>query len=278
MHVIGVDADYVRNQIAAGRWQAWGRRVVALTTGPLSSEQIAWLAVLDGGPDCVLAGLSALERYGLTGFGTDRMETAVPKDGHPARHDLFVRRESRRLDPAAVHPVKRPPTRRLPVAVVDALQSIATPVRGCALLAALVQQRLVRPGLLRELLLETRTLRHRKTYIRVAGDIEGGAHSLTEIDFVRLAREAGVGRPLGQSIRVDRSGRRRYVDAEFRGFFVEVDGALHLKPLVWWEDMFRQNELVLSHKPVLRFPSVGIYLRRDDVIEQLRAAARRWPD
>ena len=277
LRAIGVDADYVRNQIAARRWQAWGPRVVALTTGPLTSEQVAWLAVLDGGPECVLAGLSALERYGLTGFGADRVQTAVPKDGHGARHDLFARRECRRLDPSAVHPAKRPPTMRLPVAIVDALQNIGSATRGCALLAALVQQRIARPELLRDLLLDAGTLRFRRLYLQVAGDIEGGAHSLTEIDFVRLARQAGIGRPIGQAVRVDRSGRRRYVDAEFRGFFVEVDGAVHLKPLAWWDDMFRQNELVIADKPVLRFPSVGIYLRRDAVVAQLKAAATRWP-
>jgi hypothetical protein len=277
LRALGVGADYVRNQIRAGRWQSWGRRVVALTTGPLSPEQVKWLAVLDGGPDCVLAGLNALERYGLTGFPSDRVQTAVPKDGSPTRHDLFVRRECRRLHAGAVHPGKRPPTMRLDVAIVDALQTMTSPLRGCALLAALVQQRIVRPESLRGPLLDAPTLRHRRTYLRVAGDIEGGAHSLTEIDFIRLAREAGIDRPIGQAVRIDRHGRRRYVDAEFRGFFVEVDGAVHLRPLAWWDDMFRQNDLVLSDKPVLRYPSVGIYLRRRDVVVQLRAAAARWP-
>lgn len=272
----GIGSDYVRNQLRARRWQAWTRRVIGVTTGPLTTEQIAWLAVLDGGPNCVLAGLSALSRYGLSGFDVDRVQTAVPKNGHGARHALFVRRECRRLDASGVHPAKRPPTMRLSVAVIDALENMTSPLRGCALLAAVVQQRIVRSDALRGLVLDTATLRHRRTYLRMAGDIEGGAHSLTEIDFGRLAREAGVGRPIRQAVRLDRYGRRRYLDAEFGGFVAEVDGALHLKPLAWWEDMFRQNEIVLAHKPVLRFPSVGIYLRRDQVVAQLRAAATRW--
>lgn len=277
LHAAGVDADYVRNQIRAGRWQAWGRRVIAVTTGPLSADQVAWLAVLDGGPDCVIAGLSALERYGLSGFTLDRVHTAVPKNGRPGRHDLFVRRECRRLDAAAVHPAKRPSTMRIELAVVDALQHMTSRLRGCALLAALVQQRLVRPDLLRGLLTGATTLRNRKLYLSVAGDIEGGAHSLTEVDFTRLAREARIRPPVLQSVREDGDGRRRYVDADFDGFLVEVDGAMHLRPLAWWDDMFRQNQLVIAHKPVLRFPSVGIYLSRDKVIAQLKAAAARWP-
>jgi hypothetical protein len=277
LRALGVDADYVRNQIDAGRWQAWGRRVVGLTTGPLSVEQVAWLAVLDGGPMCVIAGVSALERYGLAGFAVDRVQTAVPKDARPARHDLFIRRECRRLGPSSVHPAKRPPTMRLDLAIVDALQNMASPVRGCALLAALVQQRIVAADRLHRIVGGVATLRRRNVYLRVVRDIEGGSHSLTEIDFVRLAREAGIERPVRQAVRVDGFGRRRYVDAEFRGFFVEVDGAVHLRPLAWWDDMMRQNELVLTGKPVLRFPSVGIYLRRGDILAQLRAAAARWP-
>src|SRR3954452_398030 len=98
---LGADADYIRNQAAAGRWQAWGANVVALHTGPLTDEQVAWLAVLDGGDDCALAGLSALHQLGLSGFAVDRVQTAVPAGaGRPMRHDLFVRRGLRRLTTA----------------------------------------------------------------------------------------------------------------------------------------------------------------------------------
>jgi hypothetical protein len=96
------------------------------------------------------------------------------------------------------------------------------------------------------------TLPHRASYLAVAGDIEGGARSLTEIDFRLLARLAGLPTPRGQAVRLDRLGRRRYLDADFGTFAVEVDG------------------------PTLRFPLVGIYLQRDRVVDQLRAAGQRW--
>src|SRR4051795_13683922 len=125
---LGADADYIRNQAAAGRWQAWGANVVALHTGPLADEQVAWLAVLDGGDDCVLAGLSALHQLGLTGFVVDRVQTAVPAGaGRPMRHDLFLRRVSRRLTPAAVHPVRLPPQMRATAALLDAPQNNQPP-------------------------------------------------------------------------------------------------------------------------------------------------------
>jgi hypothetical protein len=166
---------------------------------------------------------------------------------------------------------------RLPVALLDALESIGLPLRGCALLAAVVQQRLVKAGGLYPLLLGERTIPHRALYLRVAGDIAGGAHSLLEIDFRRLARRAGVPAPRGQAVRTDGSGRRRYLDADFGGYAVEVDGAVHLRPLSWWDDTWRLNEVMLAGKPTLRFPSVGIYLRPADVVDQLRRAAARWP-
>jgi hypothetical protein len=274
---LGVDSDQVRNHIRGGRWQAWGRRVVALNRGPLSDEQISWYAVLDGGDGCVLAGLSALHASGLKGFNVERLQTAVPLGRTPARHELFVRRECRRLVPEAVHPARRPPMMRVEPAILDALEHMTLPLRGCALLAAVVQQRLIPAARLRPLIAEASTLRHRANYFRIAGDIEGGSHSLAEINFLALARAAGICPPRRQAVRLDAHGKRRYLDADFGGFSVEVDGAVHLKPLTWWDDMFRHNDIVLGSKPVLRFPSVGIYLSRAAVIAQLRQAAVRWP-
>ena len=278
LRALGADADYIRNQVAACRWQLWGEKVVSLHTGPLSDEQVAWLAVLDGGADCALAGLSALHRLGLTGFSVERLQTAVPAGaGRPARQELFIRRISRRLTPDSLHPVRQPPQMRAQVALLDALESTRLPLRGCALLAAVVQQRLLRPDVIRPLIDAERTLPNRRLYLRTSGDIEGGAHSLTEIDFLRLARRAGIPAPIGQAVRLDRLGRRRYLDADFGAFAVEVDGAIHLRPMVWWDDMFRANDVVIRQKPLLRFPSVGIYLKSDDVVAQLRAAHQRWP-
>ena len=252
------------------------RRVIALQNGPLSPEQVAWFAVLDGGAECVLDGFSALHEQGLQGFPIDRVQTAVPLSGRPGRHELYVRRRSRRLTAEVVHPVRRPPTVRVGPAIVSALEQTELPLRGCALLAAVVQQRMIRAGDLRPLIVGTTTLPHRPLYVAASGDIEGGAHSLLEIDFRHLARRADIPAPRGQSVRGDARGRRRYLDADFGPFGVEVDGALHLRPLAWWDDMWRLNDVVIGGKPMLRFSSVGIRLDADRVVEQLRRAAQRW--
>jgi hypothetical protein len=274
--VFGVSHATIRSNLAAGRWRRLSRGVIALHNGPLTSEQVTWFAVLDGGDDCVLAGLTALNGYGLQGFPVPRLQLAVPISGRPGRHELYVRRRSRRLDAAAIHPARRPRAMRREVALVDALEQLTLPLRGCALLAAVVQQRLLPASSVAGLLMAERTLARRALYLAVTRDIEGGSHSLLEIDFLKLARRAGVSPPVRQAVRTDHSGRRRYLDADFDTFAVEVDGAVHLRPATWWDDMFRQNSIVLTGKPVLRFASVAVRLHPDAVIAQLREAWARW--
>ena len=119
--------------------------------------------------------------------------------------------------------------------------------------------------------------RHHALLAHVLGDIAGGAHSFAEIDLGKLARKARLPAPRRQSFRVDQHGRRRWLDAEFEGFFVEVDGAVHLRPLSYWDDMERQNDLVIiTGKPILRFASVAIRLFPEIVIAQLTAAHTRF--
>lgn len=254
---LGISGDVIAGHIAAGRWRAVGRHVIATHTGRLDGEQRLWLAVLDGGDGCVLTGLTVLAAAGLTGFEVDRVTAAVPQTGSARRTDDYVRRRSRRVTPENIHPARTPPQLRVAPALLDALQHIGSPLKGSALMAAVVQQRLLPATALRPLVAYAATLPHRANYVLVAGDIEGGAHSLLEIDFRKLARWAGLPPPRGQQVRRDSAGRRRYLDADFDDFAVEVDGAVHLRPLTWWDDMWRQNDIVLAGTPVLRFASIG---------------------
>jgi hypothetical protein len=119
-------------------------------------------------------------------------------------------------------------------------------------------------------------VRHCQTLRAVMADIQGGADSLSEIDFVKLARKADLPPPIQQSIRFDSTGRKRYLDADFGTFVVEVDGGVHLRPLTYWDDARRQNELVLGGDRILRFPSIAIRLDEAVVIAQLRRAHLIW--
>ena len=72
-------------------------------------------------------------------------------------------------------------------------------------------------------------------------------------------------------------GRRRYIDVDYGGFDAEVDGALHLRPLSYWEDLSRQNDIVIEGgRPMLRFSSLALRIDVPTVHRQLRAAHARW--
>src|SRR5205807_1733388 len=107
---------------------------------------------------------------------------------------------------------------------------------------AAVQQRLTTPGRLAPELRRAGAVRHIAVLRALLDDIAGGGHTLAEIDLAPLARRAGLPPPRWQSLRREPGGRVRYVDAEFdlpdgTVLAVEVDGAVHLEPLTWWDDM-----------------------------------------
>jgi hypothetical protein len=184
---------------------------------------------------------------------------------------------SRRFSAADIHPGRELPTVRIERAIVDAASWMAPQRKACAVMCAAVQQGLTTAERLRPELLAAGRARHHQLLTRVLGDIEGGADSFSEIDFGRLARLAGLPPPRRQTFRFDRAGRRRWLDADFDGFFAEIDGAVHLRALNYWDDMERQNDLiVVTGKPALRFASVAIRIAPATVVAQLRAAGERF--
>jgi hypothetical protein len=105
-------------------------------------------------------------------------------------------------------------------------------------------------------------------------DIAQGADALSEIDLARLCRRWRLPEPVRQAVRIEPSGRRRYLDAEWktrrgRRLVAEVDGAIHLAPRQWWDDQLRQNEVVLTGDLVLRFPTVIVRHEQPLVADQL---------
>jgi hypothetical protein len=174
--------------------------------------------------------------------------------------------------------VEAVPARRLhrcASALVLAASTFTHPRFACGILAAGVQQRLVTADQLGEVLRRSPRVRHRRLLAAAIDDIGQGAHAMSEIDFGRLCRRAGLPAPTRQAMRVEPGGRRRYLDAEWirrdgRRVVAEVDGALHLSPRRWWDDQLRQNELVIADDIVLRFPSVVVRTNPEEVVAQLR--------
>jgi hypothetical protein len=273
---LGYDREAVRWQVAARRWQALGPRVVVLHNGPLTPRQQRWRAVLSQ-HHAALAGLTATADYGLSGFGDETVHILVAHGTRVASMPGVRVHVSRRFGEEDIAPGRLLPTVRVERALVDAASWTHAPRKACGLLAAGVQQRLTTASRLRTELRSATKARHHALLTLVLGDIEGGADSFAEIDFGRLARRAGLPPPRRQAFRLDRAGRRRWLDADFGSFSAEVDGAVHLRPLRYWDDMERQNDLVIATaKPILRFSTVAFRLIPDTVVAQLAAAGRRF--
>jgi hypothetical protein len=246
----------------------------ALSTPPPGSTDRSSAAV-GGRPElglAALAGLTAAIEHGPTGFESEAIHVVVRAGTRGATLPGLIVHLSRRFAPGDLHPTRKPPQVRVDRALVDAAAWSATPRRACAILAAAVQQRLTTVPRLADQLDRAGQIRHCAVLAAVLRDIDGGSQSLAEIDFYRLCRRFRLPPPQRQRLRVDARGRRRYLDADFGNVVVEVDGALHLRPLDWWADMARQNELAIDGRRVLRFPSLVIRTQPQVVAEQLRRA------
>lgn len=275
LRAVGCNANGVRNQVCAERWRAVGRHVVVLHLGPLSPRQRAWVGLLHAGSSATLDGLTAAELGGLRGWHREQIQVAVPHGINVPPMPGLVVRTTRQALLLRSHQAASPRRLIMPVALLSAAARLG-PRAAVGLVAAGVQQRLVSAEDLLSLLAELPTVRHARLLREALHDVAGGAQALTEIDLGRLARRAGIPAPRRQAVRLDPQGRRRYLDAEFDGFSVEVDGALHLLPLAYWADLRRQNDLVLAGERLLRFPSVAMRIDQLTVCDQLRRASLRW--
>jgi hypothetical protein len=271
----------LRWRLASGRWQQPCRGVVVAQSGPLSTTQQLWTALLWGGQGALLAGLTAARLDGLHGFTEPGIHLLLPATGQvrkePPRgaiREPVVVHRSRWLDQSDVHPVRQPPRTRLSRSLVDAAAWTPTDDRARALLAAGVQQRLVRPGDLMAVTARPARLRRRRLIQATLADVAGGAHALSELDLADLLRRFGLPEPDRQASRRDQHGRRRWLDAlwEAARLIVEVDGRWHTDVVNWWEDMKRDNEFTINGYRVLRFPAYAVRSDPERVAQQIRNA------
>lgn len=274
----------LRWRLTSGRWQQPCRGVVVSHSGPLIPQQALRVAALWAGKGAVLAGLTAARLQGFRGFDekAGSIHLLIPAS---ARHGVrsirpsmpLVVHYSRHLAPADIHPARQPPQTRIARSLVDAAAWMGTDRGAQALLAAGVQQRLVRVSDLAAELERNERLYRRKVIRQALADIAGGAHALSELDFTRLVvRQFKLPVPDRQVPLRDEQGRRRWLDAvwEKARLIVEIDGAGHIDVRTYWDDMDRGNGLQLEHYRVLRFPAWVVRCQPADVAAQIRQAVR----
>jgi len=264
----------IRAQLRARRWQRVGRAIVR-HNGPLDHDERIRVALVNQGPRAVATAFTAAEQFGLTGWERDEIHVLVPRGARVGQLPGVRIHYVGRWSAVPRHPVR--PLHLLAPALVVAAATFAEARPACGILAAAVQQRLLRPADLATALVAAPKTRHRATLMAAVDDIAQGAHALSELDFVKLCRRHRLPPPKQQAIRLDTAGNRRFLDAEWyrsdgRRVVAEVDGAIHRTVAQWIADLLRQNELLIGDDIVLRYPS--ILLRTDEayVAAQLRRA------
>lgn len=182
-------------------------------------------------------------------------------------------------DDAPRHQVSRSTDSRCAVerASIDAAIRMRSPRSAVGIVAAVVQQRLALPERLSDEIDSAGRVRHRSVIRASLGDIAGGSHSLTELDFLSLCRRHGLPEPTRQMRRRGSDGRIRYLDVVWvlpdgRTVIVEIDGGLHLSERTYWADMSRDNEHNLRGDLVLRFPALALHIDEAGIVAQLRSA------
>ena len=254
---LGIDANRVRNQIAAGRWCGRSSTVVSTTTGPLSREQAMWLGVLHAGSPALVGGLTAAERLGLRNWHRDEVTVLVPYENDvdhiPGIHFVRTRRGLGRLRAGE----EGLPLCRLEPAVLlfAAYQRSRRTAQG--VVAAAIQQQLTTVEDLERWLSDLRPIRFAPVLRAALADIAGGAQSVAEIDVRRMCRTVGLALPQRQRSRRDVRGKHRWTDCEWEMpdghvLVLEVDGGFHMEAEHWEGDLARQRRISHRDRTIVR--------------------------
>ena len=271
----GFDSDRVRNEVAARRWRVVSG-VIVQHNGPLTRRQRLWLAVLAHATPAALTGRTALREAGLQQWDDSVIHVVIPQAGH-ARKMVGVRAiRSRTFSTNSVLRVVSPPRVGIARALVDAIADEANARVASGLAVAVVQQRLATPESLAQAVALHRTLPHKAAVAGCLNDCRDGPGSLAEIDITPLLRRAGLPPPVRQQMRIDASGKRRYLDIDCGTFAIEVDGPMHMSVGNWVSDRLRENDLVIEGVRILHFPSLLIRSDPDEVVRQLTRARLRF--
>lgn len=259
LHRAGLTRAEVRSQLDAIRWRRHGDRTVLAHNHTPTRRQLMWIAILDPTGCVCLGGLTALETAGFRFFGAelDLVHIVVQHGAKTWRHPMVKVHESRRLHPLDLDPASDIPRTRVPRSTLDAAAWQPFPRYACALLAAVVQQRLCTVAELDDEMRHVGRIRH-KAHLRLAlQDIAGGSQALSELDLMVVCRRFSLQPPVRQVRRRDASGRVRFLDAEWRlpdgrSVVLEVDGSHHMQAEHWESDMRRERQVVSSGSVVLR--------------------------
>ena len=283
---VGQIAEYVepatlRSRLERRLWQSPHRGVVVLHNGPLTPAQRRWVGLLAAPEGSALWGGTAAELDGFRDVVEDRrVHVVVPQGVRRLAIDWVTTHWSTELGDQDVHPVAAPRRTRVARSLLDLATDAAEGRRAAAVLFAGAQQRLVTTAALENVLARRGPCRHRALIVQTLADIDGGIHSVPELDFDRIVRRRRLPLPTRQVIRRRPNGRY-YLDVlwEQFGLSVEVDGGHHRTAAQWDADLDRTAVVVAGGLRQIRFSSYSVRNRSDRVGELLVTALRTggWP-
>lgn len=276
LNALGINRHIVRAQLAARRWRQFGAAIV-LHNAAMTRSQQERAMLINCGPRSLLTSFTAAAPLGLQGWDRSDIHVLAPAGTRRPRLPGLVLHWAADWSRVDRHADRR--LHRLNASLLVATNSFSSPRSACGILASAVQQRLTTAGQIAAALEPIPNLRHRRLLGLALADIGQGSQALSEIDLARICRRHRLPPPTRQAIRVERSGRRRYLDAEWRRpdgsvLAAEIDGAIHLSLVRWIDDQLRQNEMVLAGTDLLRFPSILLRTEEALVIDQLRRGLR----
>jgi hypothetical protein len=255
----------LRHLVESGRWRRLRDGLFVAHNGPPTPGQRDWSAVLGAGGDrwpelVCLGGLSSLRAWGLRSIESERTHVLVP-----------ARRQVRNPPGVVIHRTRvppdlsgcqhmRPPASLPGRSLVDAVQWARSDREARLIVASAFQQGLVAFADVQRSLAELPNATRRALLWRTAQDCAAGSHSVGELDLLELCRMFDLPEPTRQVARLDRQGRRRFLDAVFDPWpvAIEVDGAHHLNVARMWDDAERSNALELDGYTVLRYPAFAL--------------------
>lgn len=265
---LGIGKDDIAREIHRGRWASLGLHTIAVHRGPLPEPGRWRRALHEVGSGGALDGVSSLRAAGLRGY-QDAPHVSVPHGWQPRRIPGVVVKEIRDWIPGDIIEAG---VRRVqsPLAAIRAANWARTDRQAALILVVVVQQGIVRPTDLFDVIKRFKRMRRRALIVGVLGDVLHGVQSLGELDFARECRRRGLPKPSRQVIRQGKRGRV-YLDVYFDdfGLVIEIEGAHHDEVLNSIDDALRQNHLSRGAEDFLRIPVVGFRTDRGVFMQQV---------
>lgn len=244
-------------RLRTGAWQSPVPGVAVAHSGGCTLRQRLWAAVLHAGAGACLSGDAALVHHGFTPQRLAVVDVVVAHERRVAPAQL---RWGDTVLRVVVHrtrsPLRRwasaqggPPSLTPHLAVLHAAAWAASDRAAEWRLAAVVQQRLSAPVLIRAALESTPHLRRRALVRAVLADVELGAHAASELAFLRFCRAHRLPLPDALQVKVRADGVR-YLDARYdrQRVTVELDGRHHMQVAQWEADALRTLHLVAADR------------------------------